>query len=91
MESYARYCDSATEEAPLYLFDRTFSQKCPDLLDDFYPALKKSCPFFDDEAPHGHDLFSLLGKGKRPDHRWIIIGPKRSGSSFHIDPNATHA
>ena len=91
VESYAKYCDSATEEAPLYLFDRTFSQTCPNLLGDFYGALKTSCPYFDDEAAHGHDLFSLLGKGKRPDHRWIIIGPKRSGSSFHIDPNATHA
>lgn len=91
LESYAKYCDSATEEAPLYLFDRTFAQTCPKLLEDFYGALKTSCPFFDDEAAHGHDLFSLFGKGKRPDHRWIIIGPKRSGSSFHIDPNATHA
>eukprot|EP00554_Chaetoceros_debilis_P000247 CAMPEP_0194084464 /NCGR_PEP_ID=MMETSP0149-20130528/13490_1 /TAXON_ID=122233 /ORGANISM="Chaetoceros debilis, Strain MM31A-1" /LENGTH=579 /DNA_ID=CAMNT_0038767127 /DNA_START=44 /DNA_END=1780 /DNA_ORIENTATION=- len=91
MKSYADYCDSATEEAPLYLFDRTFSQTCPKLLSDFAGSLKSSCPFFDDDAAHGHDLFSLLGNGKRPDHRWIIIGPKRSGSSFHIDPNATHA
>ncbi len=91
MESYASYCDSATEEAPLYLFDRTFSSTCPQLLRDFEGPLRHSCPFFDDNALHGHDLFSLLGKGKRPDHRWIIIGPKRSGSSFHIDPNATHA
>ena len=91
MESYSKYCDSATEEAPLYLFDRTFAQSCPTLLNDFEEALKKSCPFFDNKAVHGHDLFSLLGKDKRPDHRWLIIGPKRSGSSFHIDPNATHA
>ncbi|GFH55356.1 hypothetical protein CTEN210_11832 [Chaetoceros tenuissimus] len=91
MASYAQYCESATEEAPLYLFDRTFAQKCPTLLNDFLGDLKSFCPYFDDEAEHGHDLFSLLGKGKRPDHRWIIIGPKRSGSSFHIDPNATHA
>jgi hypothetical protein len=91
MESYSQYCDSATEEAPLYLFDRTFAESCPTLLNDFAGPLKNSCPFFDDEAAHGHDLFSLLGSGKRPDHRWLIIGPKRSGSSFHIDPNATHA
>lgn len=23
--------------------------------------------------------------------RWLIIGPHRSGSSFHVDPNATCA
>lgn len=30
-------------------------------------------------------------KGGRPSHRWLIIGAKRSGSTFHIDPNATSA
>lgn len=23
----------------------------------------------------------------RPDWRWLIIGPARSGSAFHVDPN----
>jgi hypothetical protein len=32
------------------------------------------------------DLFALLGDA-RPDHRWVIIGPAGSGSSFHVDPN----
>ena len=91
MESYARYCDGAAEEAPIYLFDRTFSQTAPHLLDDFVPALKKTCPYLDPSAPHGHDLFSLLGERRRPDYRWVIVGPKRSGSAFHIDPNCTHA
>jgi Cupin-like domain len=36
------------------------------------------------------DLFKHLGNS-RPDYRWLIIGPARSGSSFHIDPNATSA
>lgn len=38
----------------------------------------------------GPDLFSVLGP-QRPDHRWLIVGPARSGSTFHKDPNATCA
>ena len=91
MSSYAKYCDGAAEEAPLYLFDRTFTQTVPRLLDDFVPSLKQTLPYLSPDAPHGHDLFSLLGEGRRPDYRWIIVGPKRSGSSFHIDPNCPHA
>ena len=91
ISQYLRYCDDVCEEAPLYLFDRTFAEKVPTLLNDYLYALKDTCPFFDDKAEHGHDLFSILGKDRRPDHRWIIIGPKRSFSNFHIDPNATHA
>ena len=37
------------------------------------------------------DLFAAMGPKKRPDHRWLILGPARSGSSFHQDPNATSA
>ena len=42
--------------------------------------------------PHfNDDLFEVLGEEARPDYRWLIIGPKGSGSSFHVDPNATSA
>ena len=37
------------------------------------------------------DLFSVLGDEGRPDFRWLIMGPPRSGSTFHKDPNATSA
>ena len=37
------------------------------------------------------DLFSVLGEDSRPDYRWLIMGPERSGSTFHKDPNATSA
>ncbi|KAF1855349.1 hypothetical protein Lal_00012348 [Lupinus albus] len=38
----------------------------------------------------GPDLFEVLGD-ERPAHRWLIVGPERSGSTFHKDPNATSA
>jgi hypothetical protein len=37
------------------------------------------------------DLFRVFGPEARPDHKWLICGPKRSGSIFHIDPNCTNA
>jgi hypothetical protein len=36
------------------------------------------------------DLFALLDES-RPSFRWLIIGGKRSGSTFHVDPNGTSA
>jgi hypothetical protein len=90
IEAYHQYCRSEwIEEAPLYLFDRTALLEGP-LKDDYYPDLQATCPFWDPSKPP-HDLFQYLGDSGRPDHTWLIMGPKRSGSAFHMDPNATHA
>jgi hypothetical protein len=74
LENYFQYASNATEESPLYLFDKSFGETCPELLNDF----EVPCYF-------NEDFFRLLGK-ERPDYRWIIIGPQRSGSTFHKDP-----
>ena len=79
------YCARSAEEAPLYLFDRTFTSQCPELLEDWDCALRKSCPWWapgNKEA--GHDLFGVLGEGRRPDHQWLIVGPKRCVASFAL-------
>jgi hypothetical protein len=73
---YKAYMDQCNEEAPLYLFDKNSPI---DYQDDF------SIPNYFEQ-----DFFSVLGDGRR-DYRWIIIGPTRSGSTFHIDPNSTSA
>jgi len=67
------------DDQPLYLFDQYFEGDAPDIASEYM------VPKYFDE-----DLFSVCGK-ERPDYRWIIIGPARSGSTFHIDPNATSA
>ena len=80
------------DEQPLYIFDKKFVEKSQkqtlhngidrDISSDY------SVPdFFRNE----NDLFSVLGSESRPDYRWLIAGPARSGSSFHIDPNGTNA
>jgi hypothetical protein len=92
MSNYLNYCSCATEESPLYLFDRSYATKCPQLYTDYYNDLCQTCPWWDSTTnKYGHDLFHLLGEHRRPDYQWLIIGPPRSGSAFHIDPNCTHA
>ncbi|WIA16758.1 hypothetical protein OEZ85_013410 [Tetradesmus obliquus] len=80
--AYMAYCDSgaAQDEMPLYLFDKAFAAASPQLAGDYrVPAV------------FSEDLFEVLGEEGRPDYRWLIVGPARSGSSFHVDPNATCA
>ncbi|XP_065855954.1 arginine-specific demethylase JMJ22 [Euphorbia lathyris] len=79
LEEYFRYSDQVKEERPLYLFDPKFVEKVSIFGSEY------EVPIYFRE-----DLFSVLAN-ERPDYRWIIIGPAGSGSSFHIDPNATSA
>ena len=82
LNTYVKYMNDSVDESPLYLFDRQFVDKM-DLVvgegGDYQPP-----------ACFQEDLFAVLGS-ERPDHRWLIVGPKRSGSTFHKDPNATSA
>jgi hypothetical protein len=85
--TYVDYMKNNSDESPLYLFDKEFVSKMglrvgpmdqePEIA--YWPP-----PCF------GEDFFSVLGND-RPDRQWLIIGPERSGSTFHKDPNATSA
>ncbi|KAH7408398.1 hypothetical protein DE146DRAFT_373701 [Phaeosphaeria sp. MPI-PUGE-AT-0046c] len=83
--TYISYMNAQSDESPLYIFDRAFAEKTSiaDMLST--PSAAYSSP-----AAFGPDLFALLGE-HRPDSRWMIMGPARSGSTFHKDPNATSA
>jgi F-box-like len=75
LPTYVEYMSSNLDESPLYLFDKDFATKRTangGLLEDDYWI----------PEPFKEDLFTLLGKA-RPDHRWLIVGPQRSGSTFH--------
>lgn len=57
-----------------------FGEVAPDLLKDY-------------TVPHifPEDYFDVLETDQRPPYRWLIIGPERSGASWHVDPGLTSA
>ncbi|KAH4932944.1 tRNA wybutosine-synthesis-related protein 4 [Parastagonospora nodorum] len=85
--TYLSYMHNQSDESPLYVFDRAFAEKTG--IDTTAAPHSEGASYWSPEA-FGSDLFSVLGQ-HRPDCRWMIMGPKRSGSTFHKDPNATSA
>lgn len=80
LQEFYAYADRNMDDVPMFIFDKYFSKRAKALLDDY-------------EVPRffrGRDLFDLLGE-QRPDFRWLLIGHRRSGSKWHLDPNKTCA
>ncbi|XP_061353382.1 lysine-specific demethylase JMJ21 isoform X2 [Gastrolobium bilobum] len=79
-KDYVSYVKVQHDEDPLYIFDEKFGEVAPSLLKDY-------C------VPHlfQEDFFEILDADKRPSYRWLIIGPERSGASWHVDPALTSA
>lgn len=85
LSRYSDYMSNNRDESPLYLFDKKFAEK----MDIKIGQEKPGASYWKPEC-FGPDLFEVLGK-ERPAHRWLIVGPERSGSTFHKDPNGTSA
>jgi len=82
LKHFIEYCRHNRDDSPLYIFDSNFDddRKAKILLDRY------SVPsYFSD------DLFGLVSESRRPPYRWFLVGPKRSGTTLHIDPLATSA
>ncbi|KAH7683481.1 Clavaminate synthase-like protein [Dioscorea alata] len=79
-EDYVSYMKVQHDEDPLYIFDDKFGEAAPTLLEEY-------------SVPHlfREDLFDVLDYDQRPSFRWLIIGPERSGASWHVDPGLTSA
>lgn len=88
------------------MFDKFFADTAPELADDYAVPRYFADDLFDLLIPkHGSRDARTTGEAgavegrrdaktsgsPRPANRWLIIGPKRSGSTFHIDPNGTSA
>ncbi|XP_074304173.1 lysine-specific demethylase JMJ21 isoform X1 [Silene latifolia] len=80
LRDYVSYIKLQRDEDPLYIFDEKFGEAAPCLLKDYtVPDLFQE------------DLFDVLDPDQRPPFRWLIIGPERSGASWHVDPALTSA
>ncbi|CZS94347.1 related to phosphatidylserine-specific receptor [Rhynchosporium agropyri] len=100
LSTYVDYMNNSTDESPLYLFDRNFFDKMS--LNTTSTSTSTSShttnkatittqePAYVTPTCFGEDLFSVLGS-LRPAHQWLILGPSRSGSTYHKDPNSTSA
>lgn len=92
MQTYVQYMHTTEDESPLYLFDSQFVEKMDLRVGEPSSTSAGSQSNVDYTSPKVFhpDLFTVLG-AERPSHRWLIVGPPRSGSSFHTDPNGTSA
>eukprot|EP01018_Ginkgo_biloba_P005285 Gb_12447 [translate_table: standard] len=80
LKDYVSYMTLQHDEDPLYIFDPKFGEVAPGLLEDY-------------KVPHlfQEDLFDVLDNSQRPPFRWLVLGPARSGASWHVDPALTSA
>jgi len=62
------------------MFDPKFLLAIPELAKDY-----KIPAYFQ------QDFFSTMTREERPHWQWLVVGPARSGSSFHQDPHLTSA
>ena len=94
-------CGACDDYSPLYIFDSGFgkrtlhhSSRKHNPGDIFDPkSSQATCHLVDDYNVPKYfttDYFSRTG-ARRPPFRWIVIGPKRSGTGIHTDPLGTAA
>jgi len=79
MADFVTYMRRQHDDKPIYLFDDGFAERAPELLKDY------SIPEYFVE-----DFFACMDH-RRPPWRWLVVGPQRSATPFHVDPRGTSA
>eukprot|EP00904_Undaria_pinnatifida_P009817 jgi/Undpi1/5966/HiC_scaffold_2.g01240.m1 len=83
MADFDRYTRTQQDDTPLYVFDHTVYD---DKIGEEVMGQYRVPDMFSE------DLFQLVqGDPGYPAYRWLLLGPKRSGSACHNDPLGTSA
>lgn len=77
LSTYVHYIMKQEDDSPIYLFD----SQIPEYIQKMY----KIPEWFSKDLQHYCHI------DRRPPHRWICIGPERSGTTMHKDPLGTSA
>ena len=86
LKDFLRYQRCFRDEYPLYIFDGSVHDwKHPRNKLNIIKKMFAPPKFFTS------DYMAHLGKKIRPPWRWLLIGPKHSGTGIHIDPLGTSA
>eukprot|EP00756_Hemistasia_phaeocysticola_P023545 Hpha_TRINITY_DN15900_c0_g15::TRINITY_DN15900_c0_g15_i1::g.73772::m.73772/K11323/JMJD6; histone arginine demethylase JMJD6 len=81
---FASYMHEQRDDSPLYVFDSAMGG-AKDGVRQAVMGEYKVPGYFPD------DFMALAGEEGRPPYRWLLLGPKRSGTPVHIDPLVTSA
>jgi hypothetical protein len=90
------YSLGQSDDDPLYIFDHLFIERCDSMYEDYHNGIDghnnyKSGPSVLTKLFFPEDLMSKMITSKRPPHRWLLAGPKGSGTYIHKDPRGTIA
>ncbi len=82
MKHYLQYVNTQKDDSPVYLFESQLAAN--DNISKVIDQYKRPVWF-------NKDLFDYCHAERRPPHRWICVGPERSGTTMHFDPLNTNA
>ena len=86
LKDFLIYAKRFEDRFPLYIFDSSVphwkdTQRKGNIINNLFKTPK----YFK------QDYMACLGKKHRPPWKWLLIGPKNSGTSVHVDPLGTSA
>ena len=86
LKNFLIYTRRFNDRFPLYIFDGSVPH--------WRDAQRKRIMvknLFDPPKFFKQDYMAYLGRGHRPPWKWLLIGPKNSGTALHVDPLGTSA